>query len=374
MFSFPAIRIAGFRSSTLAKISSNQRLLETESLSFKLSLQQNDLSNHREMSSVHGGNADFRKDFLIRKEYPVGPHKKLPPFVKHKDKRTGEVRQGKWENYKYKVHYPEDGKYTIKKLELTKLGGRDQVTGRKIIGMWGGGNKQKARWVDWRRLPADWDLQGPDLVERIVNICYDPMRKSKLALTGYGEKMRWQIATSSMEIGDLIRTSGKIPPNPIRPKEGDSHPLGALPPGTDICLVQWPSPDSDEVKIADEKDFAKILRKIGDRVIIQREATKYQYSLDERCQCVVGKVSIHPLKDGVVGSPNRNRWWGIQPRSGLWHRKTGIHGRKIRALPPVDEVNKPLPEKNEQLMLNIDSEGIMGKPVGRKRYFDIDKW
>ena len=76
------------------------------------------------------------------------------------------------------------------------------------------------------------------------------MRKSKLALTGYGEKMRWQIATSSMEIGDLIRTSGKIPPNPIRPKEGDSHPLGALPPGTDICLVQWPSPDSDEVKIA----------------------------------------------------------------------------------------------------------------------------
>ena len=96
--------------------------------------------------------------------------------------------------------------------------------------------------------------------------------------------------------------------------------------------------------------------------------------IDERCQCVVGKVSIHPLKDGVVGSPNRNRWWGIQPRSGLWHRKTGIHGRKIRALPPVDEVNKPLPEKNEQLMLNIDSEGIMGKPVGRKRFFDIDKW
>ena len=29
----------------------------------------------------------------------------------------------------------------------------------------------------------------------------------------------------------------------------------------------------------DEKDFAKVMRKIGDRVIIQREATKYQYSL-----------------------------------------------------------------------------------------------
>ena len=95
---------------------------------------------------------------------------------------------------------------------------------------------------------------------------------------------------------------------------------------------------------------------------------------DQRCQCVVGKVSIHPLKDGVIGSPNRKRWWGMAPRSGLWHRKTGIHGRKIRALPPVEEVNKPLPELNENLMLNLDSEGNMGRPTGRKRKFDIDKW
>ena len=202
------------------------------------------------MSSVHGGNKDFKKDFLIKREWPVGPHKKLPPFVKYKDKRTGEVRQGTWENYKYKVHYPTNGQYTIGKLKLSKLGGRDPLTGRKVIQMWGGGNKQRARWVDWRRLPADWDPQGPDLVERVINICYDPMRKSKLALTGYGEKMRWQIATQNMEVGDLIRTSGKIPPNPIRPIEGDSHPLGALPVGTEVCFVQWPSPDSDEVKIA----------------------------------------------------------------------------------------------------------------------------
>ena len=29
------------------------------------------------------------------------------------------------------------------------------------------------------------------------------------------------------------------------------------------------------------------------------------------------------------------RWLGIKQRSGLWHRKTGRFGRKIRALPPV---------------------------------------
>ena len=76
------------------------------------------------------------------------------------------------------------------------------------------------------------------------------MRKSSLALTGYGEVMRWQIATQDMEIGKLIRTSWKIPATPIRPIEGDSHPLGALPTGTDVCFVQWPDPDSNEVKIA----------------------------------------------------------------------------------------------------------------------------
>ena len=35
-------------------------------------------------------------------------------------------------DYRKIVHYPEDGKYTIKKLKMTKLGGRHPVTGRKV--------------------------------------------------------------------------------------------------------------------------------------------------------------------------------------------------------------------------------------------------
>ena len=68
-----------------------------------------------------------------------------------------------------------------------------------------------------------------------------------------------------------------------------------------------------------------------------------QYSFDQRCQCVVGKVSIHPLKALHIGSPNRMRWLGIRPQSGLWHRKTGRFGRKIRALPPVKMVMREKP-------------------------------
>lgn len=35
------------------------------------------------------------------------------------------------------------------------------------------------------------------------------------------------------------------------------------------------------------------------------------------------------------GSPNRMRWLGIRPRSGLWKRKSGRMGRKIKKPPPA---------------------------------------
>lgn len=110
-----------------------------------------------------GGNKNFKKDFFIKREGPVGPHMPLAPNVKH-DGRIGEVK-----NYRYVVHYPEDGKYTVKKLPMTKLGGRDPETGRKVIQGVRGGAKRHFRWIDWRRLPADWDKNGPELVRTVIN-------------------------------------------------------------------------------------------------------------------------------------------------------------------------------------------------------------
>ena len=39
-----------------------------------------------------------------------------------------------------------------------------------------------------------------------------------------------------MKEGDLIRTSWHIPDIPIVPPAGDSYPLGAISPGTKVCL------------------------------------------------------------------------------------------------------------------------------------------
>jgi len=317
----------------------------------------------------HNGRQNYRRDYNVLRDYPIGPHKILPPGFKH------DGREGPPGNYKNIIHYPEDGRYTIDRLPVTKLGGRCPDTGRKVIQRVRGGHVQKARWIDWRRWPADRDPDAPDLVERVIRVCYDPMRKPMIALTGHGSHLRWQVATSEMKEGDLITTSNKIPKNPVKPVLGNGYALGALPVGTDVCQVQW-LPDSDEVKVYDAEQFVKIIRKVGDRVVIQYQERKKKtmHSLDQRCMCVVGANSIHPLKKLIIGSPNRNRWLGVGPRQGLWHRKTGYHGRKIRALPPVEEVREPEPPKYQTLILHCKTEGIMGLPAPRKQRFDVTKW
>lgn len=165
------------------------------------------------------------------------------------------------------------------------------------------------------RVPQDWPRDGSVLEERVIQISYDPMRKAMIAMTGWSDKLRWQIATDKMKEGDIIRTHTNIPKNPIRPLEGDSHPLGALPLGTVVCLVEkWPGEGAWFAKNAEEN--AKILRKVGDRVVIKCW-DRLEFAVPEEAQCVVGTVSIHPLKALPISSPNRMRWLGMLSSSDL---------------------------------------------------------
>ena len=45
----------------------------------------------------------YKMDYIIKRERPIGPHKKLAPGVRY-DGRIGPV-----ENYRYRVNYPEVG-------------------------------------------------------------------------------------------------------------------------------------------------------------------------------------------------------------------------------------------------------------------------
>jgi len=321
----------------------------------------------------HSKNRDLRVDYKWKRERPYGPHKHKPPNLI-------DPRASREIDYRRVIHYPENGEYTIRKLSMTKLGGRHPGTGRKVIEGVGGGSKRKWRWIDWHRLPQDWPRDGSVLEERVCSIHYDPNRDAKIALTGYGEKLRWQIATNKIKQGDIIRTFTEIPANPIRPTEGDSHPLGALPVGTTVCQVEaWPGEGAYfMIKAEDE---AKIIRKVDDRVVIKCW-DKLEFAIPQEAQCVVGTNSIHPLRAMDIGSPNRMRWLGIRPRSGLWKRKDGRRGRKIKKPPPaiyttpyaefMKDVSDNMtasarPVKGRSILLNAKSEGTRGKTPPYKR-------
>lgn len=68
----------------------------------------------------------------------------------------------------------------------------------------------------------------------------------------------------------------------------------------------------------------------------------------------VGRVSNIGHADVKLGSHSKNRELGNRPRSGLWQRKTGRFGRKIRPTPPMKFVSQPAKEKPEILALTMD--------------------
>lgn len=68
-----------------------------------------------------------------------------------------------------------------------------------------------------------------------------------------------------------------------------------------------------------------------------------------------GRVSNIDHSKTPVGSATRKRELGYRPRSGLWQRKTGKHGRKIRKLPPMRIAKGPAKPQPEVLKLTEPS-------------------
>ena len=54
-----------------------------------------------------------------------------------------------------------------------------------------------------------------------------------------------------------------------------------------------------------------------------------------------------------MGSAQRMRELGNRPRSGLWQRKDGRFGRKIRKLPPMTAVPAPPGKPTEIIKLSL---------------------
>ncbi|RWS09094.1 ribosomal protein L2-like protein [Dinothrombium tinctorium] len=249
------------------------------------------------------------------------------------------------EPYKYAWQpiLPKDGEYTTRKLPIKKLGGRDPETGRVVVRTIGGGNKKYFRWIDYTRHAPE----GETIEEKVFNVRYSPLHTCLIALVARNGHKRWIVASENMKPGDVIRTTNVIPKNPIQGKEGDAHPIGALIPGTLIHNIEKvPGSSLDENRFCiNAGTHAVILRRMKDSVVI-KYPRGHEITLNSKCMVTVGKVSNPNHYTVNLLVPQRLHWKGWRQVSGLWHRKDGYCGRKLRKPKPLNLVDG-LPKTTE---------------------------
>ncbi|XP_077017972.1 large ribosomal subunit protein uL2m isoform X1 [Tamandua tetradactyla] len=197
----------------------------------------------------------------------------------------------------------------------------------------GGGHKQRYRMIDFLRFRPENESKPGPFEEKVINVRYDPCRSADIALVAGGSRKRWIIATENMQAGDIILNSDHIGRMAVAAREGDAHPLGALPVGTLINNVES-EPGRGAQYIRAAGTCGVLLRKVNGTAIIQLPS-KRQMQVLETCVATVGRVSNVDHNKRIIGKAGRNRWLGKRPNSGLWHRKGGWAGRKIRPLPPM---------------------------------------
>ncbi|XP_022046938.2 39S ribosomal protein L2, mitochondrial [Acanthochromis polyacanthus] len=238
-----------------------------------------------------------------------------------------------------RTYWKEREKYTVRPIGMKKTGGRD-YTGRIRTHGIGGGHKQKYRWIDFQRLRYEPNKEDKPFDEKVVEVRYDPCRSADIALVAGGNRKRWIIATEKMQAGDVIRTSAVIGRMAVAANEGDAYPLGALPVGTLVNNLEvQPGKGAEYIRAAGTSGI--LLRKVNGTAIVQLPS-KQQIQVLETCMVTVGRVSNIDHNKRIIGKAGRNRWLGIRPSSGLWQRKGGWAGRKIKLLPPMKSyVNLP---------------------------------
>ncbi|XP_023303174.2 39S ribosomal protein L2, mitochondrial [Lucilia cuprina] len=266
--------------------------------------------------------------------------------LRTKTKIVEKPKPGGGRQFRRIVHFKDE--YTIEPLKITHLAGRDPVTGRVVAKGIGGGIKQKYHWIKWVR---DGPVEGPAQEEKVLEILDDGCRTAKIALVGVGDELKYILASENMKPGDIIKTSRFIPRIPVRPNEGDAYPLGALPVGTRIHNLEK-NPGYPCHMIHAAGTFGTILRKFDDKVVVQLPS-KREFAFDKTCMATVGRVSNIEHNKQHIGSAQRMRELGNRPRSGLWQRKDGRFGRKIRKLPPMTSVPPPPGKPAEIIKLTL---------------------
>lgn len=253
--------------------------------------------------------------------------------------------------------------YTTDPLPFPSTGGRGP-NGKIWNHKRGGGLKKVFYMIDDNRANPEL-MKGKDtLIEKVYEIKSDQNRSGHIALVVGNEHKRYIMATENMKVGDLIASTTELTKNPIRPTLGNSYPLGSLPIGTLVCCVER-TPGGGAALATSAGVAIPLVKRYkdedGEDVCVVRMSSKREMIVSSNCQATVGRISNTEHNKEHWGKAGAKRLAGIRPRSGVWRRKSGQHGRKIRPIRPPVNV-KLLKSKPAEATFHIKGKiGLMQK-------------
>jgi len=180
-----------------------------------------------------------------------------------------------------------------------KNAGRNSY-GRITVRHQGGGNRQKYRIIDFKRLKDD-------MPATVIGIEYDPNRSSNIALIEYKDGVRaYILAPAGLKDGDIVVSGANVDI-----KIGNCLPIENIPVGTMIHNIEMrPGQGGKLVRSAGQE--AQLMAKEGSYAHVRLPSGEMRLIL-AKCRATIGTVGNSDHENVKLGKAGRKRHMGIRP-------------------------------------------------------------
>ena len=199
-------------------------------------------------------------------------------------------------------NYEEITKKTPEKSLLSakrKNAGRNSY-GRITVRHQGGGNRQKYRVIDFKRLKDNMEAE-------VIGIEYDPNRSANIALIQYEDGTKsYILAPLGLTNGDKVVSGENVD---IKP--GNAMPISNVPVGTLIHNIELnPGQGGKMVRAAGQE--AQLMAKEGDYAHVRLPSGEMRL-IFIRCRATIGTIGNSDHENIKLGKAGRKRHMGIRP-------------------------------------------------------------
>ncbi len=180
-----------------------------------------------------------------------------------------------------------------------KNGGRNNQ-GRITVRHKGGGNRQKYRVIEFRRL-------HDNVPAKVIAIEYDPNRTANIALLQYADGAKsYILAPVGLNIGDKVMSGEEV-----EVKVGNCMPLKNIPVGSVVHNIEL-RPKQGAAIARSAGISARLMAKEGKYATIKMPSGEMRLVLAE-CRATLGQVGNVDHEIISIGKAGRKRHMGVRP-------------------------------------------------------------